>query len=72
MIAVDANVLVYAHRADSPFHARAASAVRGLAEGHSTWAIPWPCLHEFCGVITDPRLFSRPTPAAIAIDQLAA
>ncbi len=72
MIAVDTNVLVYAHRPDGQFHGQAASTVRSLAEGHSTWAIPWPCLHEFYGVVTNPRLFAQPTPGAIAIDQLRA
>jgi toxin-antitoxin system PIN domain toxin len=72
MIAVDANVLVYAHRPDSVFHSQAAMTIRGLAEGGESWALPWPCLHEFYGVVTNPRLFSRPTPPAIALDQIAA
>jgi toxin-antitoxin system PIN domain toxin len=72
MIAVDANVLVYAHRPDSVFHNEAVAAVRALAEGSSTWALPWPCLHEFFGVVTNPRLFPQPTPPAIALDQIAA
>lgn len=73
MIAVDTNVLVYAHRPDSPFHARAAAVVRGLAEGGAPWALPWPCLHEFFGVVTSPRVFpAAPTPPAIALDQIAA
>lgn len=72
MIAVDANVLVYAHRPDSEFHIQAATAVRSLAEGSSTWALPWPCLHEFYAVVTNPRLFSQPTPPDIALDQIAA
>jgi len=72
MIAVDANVLVYAHRPDSVFHSEARTAVRALAEGNSTWALPWPCLHEFFGVVTNPRLFLEPTPAMVALDQIAA
>jgi toxin-antitoxin system PIN domain toxin len=72
MIAVDTNVLVYAHRPDSPFHPQAAAAVRALAEGGAPWALPWPCVHEFYGVVTHPRLFSQPTPPAIALDQIAA
>ncbi len=72
MIAVDANVLVYAHRPDSEFHSQAAAVVRSLAEDRVTWALPWPCLHEFYGVVTNPRLYARPTPPAIALDQIAA
>ena len=42
MIAVDTNVLVYAHREDSPFHQPAYALVAGLAEGSEQWSIPWP------------------------------
>ena len=72
MIAVDTNVLVYAHRPDSPLHPHAAAAIRALAEGSASWALPWPCLHEFYGVVTHPRIYPTPTPPAIALDQIAA
>ena len=70
MIAVDTNILVYAHRADSEWHDRASAAVRALAEGRASWAIPWPCLHEFLAVVTHPRIFNPPTPPAQAIAQI--
>jgi toxin-antitoxin system PIN domain toxin len=72
VIAVDTNILVYAHRADSPWHAAARDAVTGLAEGRGAWAIPWPCLHEFLAIVTHPRIYRPPTPLAIAIDQVSA
>jgi toxin-antitoxin system PIN domain toxin len=72
VIAVDTNVLVYAHREDSPWHARALQVLTGLAEGRSPWAIPWPCLHEFLAIVTHPRIYRPPTPLAIAIDQVSA
>ena len=70
MIAVDTNILVYAHRADSPWHARADQVIAELAEGSSLWAIPWPCLHEFLAVVTHPRVYDPPTPPADAIEQM--
>jgi uncharacterized protein len=70
MIAVDTNILVYAHRADSPYHKAAASAIRRVAEGTAPWAIPWPCVHEFLSVATNRRIFSPPTPPGTAIQQL--
>lgn len=72
MIAIDTNVLVHAHRPDSPFHQRAKLAVTELAEGSATWALPWPCLHEFYAVVTNPRVFTVPTPPATALDQVLA
>jgi toxin-antitoxin system PIN domain toxin len=70
MIAVDTNILVYAHRADSAWHDRALAVVRALAEGAAPWAIPWPCVHEFLAITTHPRIFRTPTPLPAALDQL--
>lgn len=72
MIAVDTNILVYAHRADSVWHTRAVELVRGLAEGSDTWAIPWPCLHEFLSIVTHPRIYRPPSPLEVGMDQVAA
>jgi hypothetical protein len=68
--AIDTNILVYAHRQDSTFHQRAKDCVRGYAEGTATWAIPWPCVHEFLAIVTSPRIFKSPTPIDAAITQL--
>ncbi len=70
MIALDTNLLVYAHRRDHELHARAADAVRGVAEGSGAWAIPWPCVHEFVAVATHPRVFDPPSSLNEAIAQL--
>ena len=72
MIAVDTNILVYAHREDSPFHEAAFRRVAELADGPASWAIPWPCLHEFLAVATHPRIYTPPTPLARALDQVEA
>ena len=72
MIALDTNLLVYAHREDSPWHKEAYQAVAGLAEGTSPWAIPWPCVHEFLAIVTHPRIYTPPTPLAAALDQIGA
>ena len=72
MIALDTNVLVYAHREDSLWHAAARDAVGALAEGRAAWAIPWPCLHEFLAIVTHPRIYNPPTPLARALDQISA
>lgn len=70
MIAVDTNVLVYAHRSDSVWHARAAACVRELAESSTAWAIPWPCIHEFLAIVTHARIFTTPSPLPRALDQV--
>ncbi|MCM2255059.1 MAG: PIN domain-containing protein [Vicinamibacteria bacterium] len=66
MIAVDTNLLVYAHRQDSPWHAEAHAVLSELAGGTAPWGIPWPCLHEFLAVVTHLRIYQPPTPLATA------
>jgi toxin-antitoxin system PIN domain toxin len=70
VIAVDTNILVYAHREDAPFHQIAVQRVTALAEGRTAWAIPWPCIHEFLAIITHPRIYDPPTPLPLALDQV--
>ena len=72
MIALDTNLLVYAHRRDTPWHSSAGAAVRVVAEGAARWAIPWPCVHEFLAIVTHPRIFDPPTPTPGALEQVAA
>ncbi|MBO0881477.1 MAG: PIN domain-containing protein [Mycobacterium sp.] len=70
MIAVDTNILVYAHRRDAEFHAVAADHVKSLAEGRSAWAIPWPCLHEFFAISTHPKIYDPPSTRSQAVAQI--
>jgi uncharacterized protein len=70
LIAVDTNLLVYAHREDAPFHPAALALLTELAEGVAAWALPWPCLHEFYAIVTHPRIYAPPTPPVRAIDQI--
>jgi uncharacterized protein len=58
MIAIDTNVLVYAHRAESAFHTAAYACLQQLAEGGQPWGLPVSCLHEFLAVVTNPKIFS--------------
>ncbi len=72
MIAVDTNILVYAHREDSPWHEAALQALTELAEGTATWSIPWPCVHEFLAIVTHPKIYRPPTPMPVALQAIRA
>lgn len=72
MIAIDTNILVYAHREDSTWHNAAYARVAELAEGRASWAVPWPCLHEFMAIVTHPKIYAPPSPLAAALDQIGA
>lgn len=72
MIAVDTNVLVYAHKQGSPFHSEAKTLLANLAGSPAPWAIPWACLHEFYAVVTHPRLYAPPSAPSEALGQIEA
>jgi toxin-antitoxin system PIN domain toxin len=70
VIAVDTNILVYAHREESPWHRAADTCIAEQAESDRLWAIPWPCIHEFLAIVTHPRIYDPPTPLTDAIEQV--
>jgi hypothetical protein len=72
VIAVDTNILVYAHRPDSPHHAAAAAELAQLVGTRGPWGVAWPCVHEFLAVVTSARVFTVPTPLPRALDQVVA
>jgi uncharacterized protein len=68
VIAVDTNILVYAHREELPHHRSARAKIIGLAEGDALWGIPVFCIGEFVRVITHLKLFDPPYTAGEACD----
>ncbi len=65
MIAVDANLLIYAHRREARLGDAAAAVMVELAEGDRTWAIPWPCCYEFLSVATNRRIWKDEATAPV-------
>jgi toxin-antitoxin system PIN domain toxin len=59
VVAVDTNVLVYAHRREMPTHDAALGLLRDLAGGGSVWAIAWPSIYEFFSVVTNPKIWKH-------------
>lgn len=57
MLAIDTNILVYAHRREARAGDSAHGLLAGLAEGERPWAIPWPCCYEFLSVVTNRRIW---------------
>lgn len=72
MIALDSNLLIYAHRRDTDAYASARALMERLVTGHGLWAIPYPCLHEFIRNVTDPRIYVDATPLDVALEQVMA
>ena len=61
MIAVDTNILVYAHREESPFHEPAKRSILELIGTGMPWVIAWPCVHEFLAIVTSPKIYRPPS-----------
>jgi len=59
VLAVDTNVLVYAHRRECEEHRQALGRIRSLAESQEPWAIPWPCVYEFFSFVTNVRIWKH-------------
>jgi toxin-antitoxin system PIN domain toxin len=70
VIAVDTNILVYAHRVESKHYVASRGALRELIESDDGWAVPWPCVHEFLATVTKRTIAAGPTPIDLALDQL--
>ena len=60
MIALDTNLLVYAHRAATPEHKAARAAIERAA-GSGGWGLASPAVAEFWSVVTHPAARGRPS-----------
>jgi toxin-antitoxin system PIN domain toxin len=72
LIAIDTNLLVYAHRPECPAHDRAFAAIADLAASNATWCVPVHCLVEFAAVVTNPRIWRTPSSAPQLVAQVEA
>lgn len=61
MIALDTNLLVYAHRSGLPQHRPAQRAIEKACANRRGWAIPAFCVAEFWAVVTHPSSSGRPS-----------
>jgi len=61
VIAVDTNLLVYAHRSATPQHAGARKALERAAQSPLGWGFPLPVVAEFWSVVTHPQASRRPS-----------
>ena len=61
MIAVDTNLLVYAHRGAVPEHRAAIGAIELAMREPQGWGVAVPCIAEFWMVVTHPSAAGRPS-----------
>jgi toxin-antitoxin system PIN domain toxin len=63
----DVNVLIYAHREDSPEHDRHAAWLKALTASSEPFAISEFVLASFLRIVTNPKIFNPPTPMETAV-----
>jgi predicted nucleic acid-binding protein len=67
VIALDTNILVYAHRGTAPEHVAAQRAIERAANDPRGCGVSAPCIGEFWGTVTHPTLRGGPsTPSQAA------
>ena len=67
MLAPDVNVLVYAHRVESPDHGRYADWVTRMATGSEPFALSDLVCAAFVRIVTNPRIWRPATSLEVAL-----
>ncbi len=67
MLLFDVYVLVYAHRKDGPDFSLYQSWFQEALEGEESFGMADAVLSGFVRVVTNPRIFSQPTPIEVAL-----
>jgi len=63
VIALDTNLLIYAHREGTPEHARARTAIAAALADPRGWGICLPTIAEFWSIVTHPKMSGGASPA---------
>lgn len=66
MIAIDANILIYAHVSSFSQHEAAREWLDHQLNGTGPVGLPWASVLAFMRLVTNPRVFERPEPIADA------
>lgn len=72
MVLPDVNVLVYAHREDTPHHAGCRDWVEKVINGDESYGLSELVLSGFVRITTHPRVFTKPSalPASASVAPL--
>jgi uncharacterized protein len=65
VIALDTNLLVYAHRQGAPEHDKACAAILRALDDPRGWGICLPTIVEFWSIVTHPKIPGGPSSAAV-------
>lgn len=71
MIAIDSNLLIYAHRSAAAQHRAARNAIEAALNTPGGCGITMPSVAEFFSIVTHPTATGRPSPPEAAVEFLA-
>lgn len=66
MIAIDTNLLVYAHRRGTAEHEAAKKAIESASSHPRGWGIAFSCIAEFWSIVTHPSCIGGPSKPVLA------
>jgi len=67
MILADTNILIYAHRAESPNHPKYRQWLEKMVSGDEAYGVFDLVLSSFIRIVTNPKIYNEPTPLDIAL-----
>ncbi len=70
MIAVDTNILVYAHMPENEFHLRSREVVADLLESGERVGIVWASVHEFLSTTSNRHVYPSPSSPGRALEAM--
>lgn len=70
MIAIDTNLLIYAHRSATPEHLAARAAIESALNAPGGCGVTLPSVAEFFSIVTHPNTIGRPSTPKAAADFL--
>lgn len=70
MIAIDTNLLIYAHRAGTAEHAAARRAIEAALNARGGCGVALPSVAEFFSIVTHPAASGGPSPPGVAVEFL--
>lgn len=67
MIAIDTNLLIYAHRSATPEHRAAGVAIESALNAPGGCGVTLPSVAEFFSIVTHPNTIGRPSAPELTV-----
>ena len=69
-VALDTNILIYAHFQDSPYHEKTRLFLKRLLEKPDSYYMSWQIYYEYIRLVTHPKILKQPLSAEQAMNDI--